>query len=91
MNWLEKLAVGQIVKRLEKKTMNLSRNTTTTLLGILTILAAITNAGIAILDQDPTTVFNWQITLGLITAGVVGIKAREEAQHQKDVAAKKGG
>lgn len=84
MNWAEKLVVGQIVKRGEKYLMNLSKNTTTTLLGICMILGAVANAGVAILDGDPATVFDWKVSLAAVGVGWGFIKAREQGQHEKD-------
>lgn len=69
---------------LKKALSKLSRNATTTLLGIFMILGGISNAAIAALDDDPATEVNWELVGSLMGGGVVAIKAREESQHQKD-------
>jgi len=84
VNFVERIVIGQIVKRGERYLMNLSKNTLTTLLGICMILAAIGNAGVAILDGDPATVFDWKVTGLALGAGVTAIKAREQSQHEKE-------
>ncbi|HAR46098.1 MAG TPA: hypothetical protein DCS05_07990 [Nitrospiraceae bacterium] len=84
LTWIQRLVLGQFFKGVEKQAMNLSKNTTTTLLGTFMILAAVGNAGVAVLDGNPATVFNWQVTLGFLAAGWTAIKAREQGQHDKE-------
>lgn len=83
-SWFQKFVIGCIVKEGEKRMLNLSKNTATTLLGICMILGALGNAGIAILDGDPATNFNWQVTAVAVGAGFTAIKAREQSQHEKE-------
>ena len=48
------------------------------------ILGALGNAGVAVLDSDPLTVFDWKVTAVALGAGYTAIKAREQSQHEKD-------
>jgi hypothetical protein len=49
----------------------------TTVLGICTILTAITSAIIALIDNDPTTVFDVASVIAACTAGVGLIVAKD--------------
>jgi hypothetical protein len=60
----------------------------TTALGILTVLGALSAAGLALLDGDPETVPNWTAVGTAITAGVGLIFARDNDRRSEDVGAR---
>jgi len=60
----------------------------TTGLGIATILAAIAASAKALLDNDPTTMVNYEVLLAAITAGIGLILARDNDKSSESVGAK---
>lgn len=60
------------------------KNIRTTVLGILMILGAIANAGVAMFDDNADTVFNMEVTAAAIAGGVGLILVREQKQHEED-------
>lgn len=60
----------------------------TTTLGVLTILAAASNAGIALLDADPATNPEWAVVIAAITAGIGLMTARDHDKSSEDAGIK---
>lgn len=61
----------------------------TTLAGIAAIVAAVGTAVSAQFDNDPATVPNWSMVIGMITAGVGLILARDNDKTSEQVGAGK--
>lgn len=53
------------------------KNWKTTIVGVATIMVAVGMAAIAVLDNDPETVFNYTNLIAEITAGIALIKAAD--------------
>ena len=83
MNFIEKLFLGRALKMLRNW---IRKNTGTTVLGICMILGAVGNAGTALLDDDPMTVFDWKVTSAAVAIGYGFIKTRQQDQHETDEA-----
>lgn len=60
----------------------LPHNIKTTVLGIATILTAVSTALVAILDGDAATTFDMGTTIAAITAGVGLIMAKDAAEKK---------
>ena len=60
----------------------------TTLMGICSIGTAIFGVVLAIIDGDPTTTVNWEVTIAAITAGAGLIFARDNDKTSETVGAK---
>lgn len=50
--------------------MNLATSKNLTILGVLTILGALSAAAIALLDGNPATMPNWEATFVAVSAGI---------------------
>jgi hypothetical protein len=61
----------------------------TTLAGIAAIVAALATAVSAQFDNDPATVPDWTMVIGLITAGVGLVLARDNNKTSEQVGAGK--
>jgi anti-sigma-K factor RskA len=61
----------------------------TTLAGIAAIVAAVATAASAQFDNDPATVPDWTMVIGMITAGVGLILARDNNKTSEQVGAGK--
>lgn len=91
MNWLDRAIAKMLLKRggkiiqrkMEEPEM---KSWQTTLAGVFTILAAVSSAGLALVDGNPATSPDWGVLIAAITAGYGLIKARDQAQHNKDKA-----
>jgi hypothetical protein len=60
----------------------------TTILGIAGILVAVGTAARALLDGDPATTINIEMTIAAITTGIGLIFARDNNKTSEDVGAK---
>ena len=60
----------------------------TSLLGVLTILAALAGAGKAYIDGDPATNPDWTATTAAITAGLGLLRARDNQVSSEQAGAK---
>jgi hypothetical protein len=58
----------------------------TTVLGILALIAAVSQGGIAFLDGDPSTSVNFE-TIGLAIMGLIGLFTRDNDKTSEDVKA----
>lgn len=60
----------------------------TTTAGIAAIVAAIATAVASQLDEDPSTVADWAGVFALLTAGIIGLVARDNKVSSEDVGVK---
>lgn len=60
----------------------------TTLLGVFSILSAVSNAAIALLDTDTATNPDWTIVLAAVMAGIGLICARDNSKTSEAAGAK---
>ena len=66
----------------------MKRSWKTTTFGVLTILSALMNAAMAVLDGNAATNPDWTVVITAITAGVGLIAARDNNKSSEDVGVK---
>jgi hypothetical protein len=69
----------------ERKTMQSYR---TTILGVIAVGTAVLNAAKAIFDGDPSTVFDLELTIAAVSAGLGLIFARDNGVTSEQAGAK---
>ena len=83
---IKKIIGKKIAKELEKEVGKMPKSWRTTGYGLSMILAALANVARILLDDDPSTVVDWGLSIAAFQAGLGFISSRDQKAHDEGTA-----